>query len=142
MQNVIVEANRTRASVVSVPISPAVTNIDMSGMVYSPTYRGTVSGTPVTKTLFWALSSLWRRETRGVSSPSEIVGHKAYRAIIDYGDEMLHYIFDDLASHGGAWYFALHEMTKANPVPKEHYGREQLMRADWLRWAKENNYLA
>lgn len=108
---------------------------------YPPTHRGFYD-TSFGRTLFKALSSWWRRDTRGVSSPSEIVGHEAYRTIINYGDEMLPYIFEDLASNGGAWYFALRQITHSDPVPKVHYGRESLMRADWLRWAKEQRYLA
>ncbi len=37
------------------------------------------------------------------------------------------------------WFNALHKITNADPIPKEHEGKIQLMIKDWIEWAKDNN---
>lgn len=87
-----------------------------------------------------ALIDVWRDETGGLSSPTQIARHPAYQRIVAMGEPALPFIFADLQANGGQWYVALRAITGAAPVPPEAAGRAHLVREAWLRWGREHGY--
>ena len=53
---------------------------------------------------FNTLVDWWRRDTAGLSSPSEKAAHPAYQLIIQMGERVVPFILMDLEEHGGDWY--------------------------------------
>ena len=90
---------------------------------------------------FRQLADIWRDETGALSSPSQIATHPAYQRIIDMGDRVLPYIFEDLQERGGQWYVALRAITGASPVPPEASGRARQVREAWLQWGRDHRYI-
>lgn len=93
------------------------------------------------KQLFQVLTRQWKEDTGLVSSPTRIAMHPAYQRIIGMGESAVPFILEDLALHGGDWYWALHAITGAAPVAPNlrHTSRE--VRDIWLRWGRERGYI-
>jgi hypothetical protein len=72
---------------------------------------------------FRRLADTWRDKTDGLSSPSQIAAHPAYRRVIEMDEPSLPFIFEELQERGGQWYVALRAITGASPVPPEAAGR-------------------
>ena len=71
---------------------------------------------------FEALSSEWKKST-AVSSSAEVIGnHPAYRAIVAMGPAVVPLIIASLERELDHWFWALTELTGADPVPPESYG--------------------
>ncbi|MFM9909955.1 MAG: hypothetical protein ACKVOW_11425 [Chitinophagaceae bacterium] len=84
-------------------------------------------------------NSIWKNETVFSSSISEITNNAAYRYIIGLGQEVLPFIINDFKANDNHWFYALEAITGQNPINDNHKGIVPLMKADWLKWAKENN---
>ncbi len=66
----------------------------------------------------------------------------AYPIIIAMGMPVVPLILMELRRNMRWWMLsALHEITKANPVPEKHRGRVSKMKDDWIRWGEKNGYL-
>ncbi len=90
---------------------------------------------------FDALVEQWLTETRSASSFSKIIGHPAYRAIIDLGPNVIPLILQDMEQEPKHWSPALRELTGANPVPPKNAGQVSLIAADWIAWAREHGHV-
>lgn len=92
---------------------------------------------------FSELASKWRKEVGGYSTMIHITGNDNYLDIIGMGKEVLPYILKDLQKEADYWFVALKHIAKPenDPIRDDHYGDIELMRQDWLNWAKENNLL-
>jgi hypothetical protein len=86
---------------------------------------------------FQELVKAWRADVRILSDTNEICSHPAYQQIIGMGILALPFIFAELESVEDQWFWALKAITGADPVPEQHRGDLELMRADWLNWANE-----
>ena len=95
-------------------------------------------GTATLRDQFLDLSKKWREETIFTSSMTEIVLNDAYQQIIGMGPDVLPYIFDDLQTKGGHWFWALRAITRENPVKPEDVGNIKRMTESWLEWARCN----
>ena len=90
---------------------------------------------------FIQLADRWHDETGHLSSPMQIAMHDAYQRIIGIGDRVIPYILRDLSNRGGQWYWALHALTGASPVPNDALGDVPRMKGAWLRWGRQHGYL-
>jgi hypothetical protein len=90
---------------------------------------------------FRRLAEWWNRETAVHSSLSIMFGHPAYRQIVALGPPVIPILLREMRDHPDWWVGALHELTGANPVPREHAGRLKDMAADWVAWGRQNGYL-
>lgn len=90
---------------------------------------------------FISLSMTWERETRMLSSITEIATHPSYQKIIGMGAEALPMILHELKRKSGHWFWALKAISRRDPVPLEHRGRMEAMRQDWLNWGAKNGYV-
>ena len=70
--------------------------------------------------------------------------HDWYPALKDSGRSILPFVFRRLESdiEGGNWIcvILLADITGANPIPREDYGRLIKIREHWINWGHENGY--
>jgi hypothetical protein len=83
-------------------------------------------------------SGIWKTETMFSSNSSEITNNSAYRSIIGLGKDIIPFIIEDLKQSENHWFYALELLTGENPIKSEHRGIINLMKSDWLNWAKKN----
>lgn len=92
--------------------------------------------------LFAKLAAEWRQDTRYLSSTSAMATHPAYQRIIGLGPQVIPLILADLQREPGHWFWALTALTGENPVDPAHQGRVQDMTAAWLKWGRDNGWIA
>jgi hypothetical protein len=90
---------------------------------------------------FNSLKYLWLEETKYSSNIYYTTKHPAYLKIIQLGKDVLPLILKDLSESNTHWFFALREISGANPIQNEHLGNIQEMTNDWLVWGKGMNYI-
>jgi hypothetical protein len=88
---------------------------------------------------FAVLAAKWRRETKFSSSLDEKVLHSAYQSIIAMGRSAVPLVLEELEARRGHWFWALHFMTGAEPIPEGANIEEA--RDAWLRWGRQEGYL-
>ncbi len=89
---------------------------------------------------FRRLESKWMDEVGHLSAHSAIVGHPAFREIVDMGESVVLFMLRDLAVGPRLWVWALPEITGTNPVPAADRGRIAKMGQAWLRWGRDHGY--
>jgi hypothetical protein len=82
----------------------------------------------------------WRRETRGISSTTELTTHPAYQQIIEMGEAVIPLLLKEVEKKSGQWFMALKAITGEDPVPTEFRGRTQEMVKAWLEWGRKKGY--
>ena len=91
---------------------------------------------------FEKLAAQWTAETGGLSSSHQMLRHPAAQAIIAAGSSVVPYLLTELKKQPSVrWLSALHEITGAQPVPEEDYGRIYKMAEHWLAWAEKNGII-
>lgn len=90
---------------------------------------------------FRRLAEWWNRETGVLSNLNKMFAHPAYRQIVALGPPVIPVLLREMRDKPDWWVGALHELTGANPVPKEHAGRLRDMAADWVAWGRQNGYI-
>jgi hypothetical protein len=87
---------------------------------------------------FDALADRWEIETQNMSSPSDIINHPAYRAIIAMGKPAVPKILRRMKTRPAFWFDALRVLTSdiepADPIRPEMYGNIGKMTKAWLKW--------
>ncbi len=91
---------------------------------------------------FNRLARQWKEERGPTSSARRMAAHPAYRAIVAMGKVAIPFLLIELERQPDHWFIALHELTGADPVPKEAGGRLNDMAAAWVKWGKENGFVA
>ena len=71
----------------------------------------------------------------------ETVLHPSYQRIIGMGTDALPLIFEELRKKPGHWFWALHAITGAEPVPDQDKGRVKKMAEHWINWGKEEGII-
>jgi uncharacterized protein (DUF1778 family) len=89
---------------------------------------------------FMQLVERWRRETRGISSTTELSIHPAHQQIIEMGEAVVPLLLRELEKKSGQWFMALKTITGEDPVPPEFRGRTQEMIKAWLEWGRKKGY--
>ena len=90
---------------------------------------------------FKELAGEWRRDTRFMSSTTDIALHPAYQQIIGMGKEAIPLILRELDREPDHWFWALWAISGEDPVPKEDRGRVHRMAEAWITWGKQRDYL-
>jgi hypothetical protein len=88
---------------------------------------------------FLELKKRWRQETAFISSPRELFLHDAYQQIIGLGPQAVPLILAELRDEPGLWHWALHAITRANPIPDDFDGGTQQIAELWLKWGRQND---
>lgn len=86
------------------------------------------------------LVTQWTDRTRYLSSIQKIAADSAYQQIIALGEPVLPLIFRDLPHRQSLWFWALHQITGADPVATDQVGAEAVVA--WLVWGRERGYIA
>jgi hypothetical protein len=87
---------------------------------------------------FQDLVRKWKAERGPTSSVAKMAAHPAYREIVSLGRSAVPLLLAELERAPDHWFVALHEITGADPVPKESQGRLKEMAAAWLQWGRAN----
>jgi hypothetical protein len=90
---------------------------------------------------FKTLAERWKDATALLSSTTAMVSHPAYRAIIALGPLVVPLLLRDLEREPIHWFEALQTITGDDPVPREHWGDMDAMRADWLTWGRQRKLI-
>jgi hypothetical protein len=91
---------------------------------------------------FRRLSAPWRRETRFLSSVTDMSMHSAYQRIIGLGPAAIPLILRELQRSPDHWFWALDMITGAKlEIPPEIEGNMKAVAEVWLRWGRENGYI-
>jgi hypothetical protein len=83
----------------------------------------------------------WERETRHVSSMTDIVMHSSYQAIIKMGPDVISILLRDMKENGRIWFTALAQLACENPIKPSDAGRVDRMTTSWLKWGKQKGLL-
>ena len=89
---------------------------------------------------FRTLYEEWRRDTATSSSMRTKALHPAYRRIVAMGEQAIPLILDQLRRQPSHIFWALHEITGANPVQPASAGKVMEMIGDWLKWGAMQGY--
>ena len=86
------------------------------------------------------LAEIWERETRFISSISDIILHPAHLKIVGMGPEAVPLILNRMEEKAGLWFWALNFISGYDPVTKEIRGNAEAIRAAWLDWGWKNGF--
>jgi hypothetical protein len=90
---------------------------------------------------FFELVRRWKRESRSMSSTTDMVELPSYREIIALGEVAVPLLLAQLKGEGrepNHWFSALRQITGVDPVPREARGRPRDMARAWIAWGSEN----
>lgn len=86
---------------------------------------------------FKALARQWKKETRHLSSATEIAMNMNYQRIIGMGPHAIPFILEELQREPDHWFHALRVLTGENPVKPEDAGNMQAMADAWIEWGRK-----
>jgi hypothetical protein len=66
--------------------------------------------------------------------------HSAYQKIIGLGAAAVPLLLAELRREPDDWFWALHAVTGADPVPEANRGNLPAMTEAWLQWGREKGY--
>jgi len=89
---------------------------------------------------FNMLASTWERNTRMMSSSSDMFLNESYLNIIGMGEKALPFIFLEMQKEPNHWFLALKSITGVDPVLPVDRGNIAKMTETWIKWGKDNNY--
>ena len=90
---------------------------------------------------FERLSTEWRADRPRGTDVAQMVEHPAYKRIIDMGPAAIPLILRELDREVDHWFWALHELTGADPVPEDDKGDLPAMAEAWLNWGKSKGHI-
>jgi hypothetical protein len=79
----------------------------------------------------------WELETAHLSSPTQMMRHPSYEAIILMGNAVVPLLIRDLQENRRAWFGALTYLTGENPIAPSDAGKMDRMIQAWVSWGKE-----
>jgi hypothetical protein len=94
-------------------------------------------GDAETERTFLALVKEWKSGRGHSSSINKMVRHPAYRQIVAMGKRIVPLLLRELEREPDHWFWALKEITGANPVPAESRAKVAEMAAHWVGWGRE-----
>jgi hypothetical protein len=89
---------------------------------------------------FIELLMAWKSETDHVSRLDVVYLNQHYQQIIGMGEDALPFIFNELRTNSGRWFWALKAITQFEPFAGQRAVPVETMRQAWLQWATENEY--
>jgi len=89
---------------------------------------------------FQTLAQRWKKETAHYSNIAKKALHPAYQEIIGKGERVVPLLLAELRREPDDWFWALHAITGANPVPVASCGNLQAMAEAWVQWGLEKGY--
>jgi hypothetical protein len=87
----------------------------------------------------------WGLETAHISSPTQMMAHPSYQAILgmanDNNNEVVRLMLNDLQEHRRAWFWALSYLTQENPIKASDVGKLDKMIKSWVEWGRQKGLL-
>lgn len=90
------------------------------------------------ESVFRALADDWKSRKSHSSSVEEMAMHPAYQQIIGLGPDVVPLLLAELERHPDHWFWALHAVTREDPVPPESRGKIRAMAKAWIEWGRRN----
>jgi hypothetical protein len=90
---------------------------------------------------FRQLAKTWRRETSHLSVMAQKAEHPAFREIVSLGQAVVPWLLAELQRQPGPWFLALHEITRADPIPAGSDGDVAAMSRAWVDWGKAEGHI-
>lgn len=95
-----------------------------------------VSDTRTVGQKFHALADQWSRNTRFVSSASDLINDPCYQQIIDLGWDAVPLLLVDLERNKRFWFPALAAITGVRPFDRGDTNNPKRMTDAWVRWGR------
>ena len=89
---------------------------------------------------FARLAREWKARKSHSSCVEDMALDMAYQQIIGLGPPVIPFILAELERDPDHWFWALHAITQANPVPDASRGRVAAMSEAWLDWGRNQWY--
>ena len=89
---------------------------------------------------FPSLAEQWKQDTAHYSNVAKRALHPAYQEIIGMGERVVPLLLAELRREADDWFWALHAITGADPVPAASQGNVKEMAKAWLQWGLEKGY--
>ena len=83
---------------------------------------------------FDRLADAWERERPRAADIADMAMHPAHQRIIGMGPGAVPLLLARLERNPGHWFWALHAITGADPVPAADQGNLTAMADSWLGW--------
>ena len=87
----------------------------------------------------------WARETEHLSSPTQMMMHPSYHAVLgmahESGVEVIRLMLQDLRDRRTPWFWALSYLTKDNPIKPSEAGKLDKMIKAWVDWGRAKGLL-
>jgi len=90
--------------------------------------------------LFHRLANEWRAGRSHSSTVADMAMEMPYQQIIGLGDDAVPFLLAELERQPDHWFWALHAITRADPVPQEHRGNVARMAQAWIDWGRQQGY--
>ena len=117
---------------------------DLKWSADSPSLPGIEIKSSIAET-FIIHAETWARETAHLSSPTQIMMHPSYQAVLgmvqDDKDEIIRLMLVDLRDNRRMWFWALSFITQANPVNRSQAGKLDAMISAWVEWGKKKGII-
>jgi hypothetical protein len=78
----------------------------------------------------------WERETAHLSSPTQMMKHPSFEAILLMGEPVVPLMIRDLEKNRRYWFGALTYLTGENPITPAEAGKMDRMINSWVKWGK------
>ena len=85
---------------------------------------------------FAGLVQRWKRDCMFESSTTKMILQPAYQQIIGMGDKAVPLLLREMEREPDHWGWALHAITRVDPVRREDAGRLAKIAEAWLAWGR------
>lgn len=100
---------------------------------------------PTLQDAFKEQSDKWSCETQHLSSPTQMMMHPSYLAIMgmakEHKDDVIRLMLRDLKEHRRPWFWALSYLTTDNPIKLGDAGKLDKMIKSWIEWGNRRGIL-
>lgn len=121
------------------------TNAEVTVSSYDSTRAQHIEAEQSLDKRFLEHANRWGRETAHLSSPSQIMMHPSYHAVLgmahDNERELVRLMIYDLSVHRRPWFWALSYLTKENPIRPSDAGKLDNMIKSWVEWGRQKGLL-
>ena len=87
----------------------------------------------------------WARETEHLSSPTQMMMHPSYQAVLgmafEHKEDVIRLLLRDLRDNRREWFWALSYLTQDNPISSRDAGKMDKMIDAWVKWGKGRGLL-
>ena len=93
-----------------------------------------------TEAAFQTLVKEWKSRKSHSSSIEEMAMEMPYQQIVGLGPPAIPLLLRELEKEPDHWFWALHAITRDDPVPPASRGKISEMANAWIAWGKQRGY--